>query len=423
MRRIALAGVAVTAGLAVAASVVGCGPDRAGPAGQPRVCGRRSLQPCGFGRATGPERRGRLLVPDQMMDRYAAGSDPPPGAELHRRGAGTAALHRPQRPTTTRWSSTLTWPRGPRPDGRGRRSSATGCCMCRRTIPLHDGRIRAAYAPTPAAQPGRCQAHRPGRPRRQHGLGRPGPGPALRGHRPEGVSEAERRRSGTGSRRTATTRGGAGGYTGGETADGQKIEWKSTEHNIDLYALFSLSPGRPATQAWSAGRPGRGASSRRCGTAKAARLRCRDDQRRRDVSNKAKCPKMSIAGHSWRCWIPRTRRRSPGIVRNLAVDRGTVQRRELLPRRPHRASGSKGPRTWPTRWSSAAIPGTPRRRPGTWPTSPTPRRTGRTATVSGSSPHRGTGSATARAAATTRRCTPGRPPGTSWRPRRSTPSR
>src|SRR3984885_2591600 len=59
-------------------------------------------------------------------------------------------------------------------------------------------------------------------------------------------------------------------------------------------------------------------------------------------------------------------------------------------------------------------------RPGTWPISITPRLTGRTATGSASSPRPRTGSATARAAATTRRCTPGPQPGTSWRRRRST---
>ncbi|MBV8530400.1 MAG: hypothetical protein JO104_03710 [Candidatus Eremiobacteraeota bacterium] len=33
---------------------------------------------------------------------------------------------------------------------------------------------------------------------------------------------------------------GAGGYTGGYTARGAKIEWKSTEHNIDIYAFFTM---------------------------------------------------------------------------------------------------------------------------------------------------------------------------------------
>ncbi len=45
---------------------------------------------------------------------------------------------------------------------------------------------------------------------------------------------------------------GAGGYTGGETAAGQKIEWKSTEHNIDLYAFFSMLAAQTHDPAWSA---------------------------------------------------------------------------------------------------------------------------------------------------------------------------
>jgi hypothetical protein len=45
---------------------------------------------------------------------------------------------------------------------------------------------------------------------------------------------------------------GPGGYTGGETANGQKIGWKSTEHNIDLYALFGLLATETGDSAWSA---------------------------------------------------------------------------------------------------------------------------------------------------------------------------
>jgi hypothetical protein len=45
---------------------------------------------------------------------------------------------------------------------------------------------------------------------------------------------------------------GAGGYTGGETAAGQQIEWKSTEHNIDLYVLFSLLARETGAPVWSA---------------------------------------------------------------------------------------------------------------------------------------------------------------------------
>jgi hypothetical protein len=45
---------------------------------------------------------------------------------------------------------------------------------------------------------------------------------------------------------------GRGGYTGGYLANGTKIRWKSTEHNIDLYALFSLLAAETGQSAWSA---------------------------------------------------------------------------------------------------------------------------------------------------------------------------
>jgi hypothetical protein len=44
---------------------------------------------------------------------------------------------------------------------------------------------------------------------------------------------------------------GAGGYTGGYTSSGTKIEWKSTEHNIDVYVLFRLLARETRNPAWS----------------------------------------------------------------------------------------------------------------------------------------------------------------------------
>ncbi|HEX3670900.1 MAG TPA: hypothetical protein VHT92_04255 [Candidatus Cybelea sp.] len=45
---------------------------------------------------------------------------------------------------------------------------------------------------------------------------------------------------------------GPGGYTGGETARGRKIEWKSTEHNIDVYAFFRMLAAESGESQWSA---------------------------------------------------------------------------------------------------------------------------------------------------------------------------
>jgi hypothetical protein len=45
---------------------------------------------------------------------------------------------------------------------------------------------------------------------------------------------------------------GSGGYTGGLPARGAKIQWKSTEQNLDVYALFSLLATEPGGSAWAA---------------------------------------------------------------------------------------------------------------------------------------------------------------------------
>jgi uncharacterized protein YyaL (SSP411 family) len=50
----------------------------------------------------------------------------------------------------------------------------------------------------------------------------------------------------------ATDTRGAGGYTGGVAPNQAKILWKSTEHNLDLYALFALLARVTRDPAWSA---------------------------------------------------------------------------------------------------------------------------------------------------------------------------
>ncbi len=44
---------------------------------------------------------------------------------------------------------------------------------------------------------------------------------------------------------------GAGGYTGGYTARGMKIKWKSTEHNIDVYAFFAMLATESHQSKWT----------------------------------------------------------------------------------------------------------------------------------------------------------------------------
>lgn len=45
---------------------------------------------------------------------------------------------------------------------------------------------------------------------------------------------------------------GKGGYTGGFTRNGDKLMWKSTEHNIDLYALFTMLAAATHDAGWKA---------------------------------------------------------------------------------------------------------------------------------------------------------------------------
>jgi hypothetical protein len=45
---------------------------------------------------------------------------------------------------------------------------------------------------------------------------------------------------------------GSGGYTGGDSGGGKRIKWKSTEHNIDLFTLFSSLATVTGDPAWSA---------------------------------------------------------------------------------------------------------------------------------------------------------------------------
>jgi hypothetical protein len=117
--------------------------------------------------------------------------------------------------------------------------------------PRHDGRVRAAYAPIPLRGPGDVRAT---------------DASADVGSMAWAGQALTQLYAATG--RQAYLRGaeaignwvqahghdtrGPGGYTGGETANGQKIAWKSTEHNIDLYALFSLLASQTHDSAWSA---------------------------------------------------------------------------------------------------------------------------------------------------------------------------
>ncbi len=117
--------------------------------------------------------------------------------------------------------------------------------------PAADGRIRAAYAPTPLSSPAQIHATEP-----ETDVGNMAwVGQALvqlyiRTRRGAYLKGAERIGDWV-QAHTYDTRG-AGGYTGGETASGSKIMWKSTEHNIDLVSLFSLLATATHDSVWAA---------------------------------------------------------------------------------------------------------------------------------------------------------------------------
>jgi hypothetical protein len=252
MRRLALAGVAVTAGLAVVASATGCGP---GPgrasAGAPKVAGG---QPAPVSASQLDHSvAGAYAFLNLMMDRYTAGSTPRlvqsfTGGVLGQQGFTSSVTYDDALVIDAYLAE------GTRA-GRARAEViGDGLLYVQAHDPAHDGRISAAYAPRPLLGPGDVDATDPA---------------TLAGNMAWAGQALVQLYAATG--RTAYLAGaeaignwvqanchdtrGAGGYTGGETADGQKIEWKSTEHNIDLYVLFTLlarETGTQGAQVWSA---------------------------------------------------------------------------------------------------------------------------------------------------------------------------
>ena len=242
-QRIALACTAVTAGLAVAAiGVAGCGP----------VESRAAMD-----QAVGvPARQLDRSVADaysflsQMMDRYAAGTTP----RLVQSFTG-GVLGQQHFTASETYDDALIIDAYLAAGTAAARSRARvigdGLRYVQANDPRHDGRVRAAYAPTPLRSPADVTAT--------------DSATAVGGMAWAGQALV-RLYAATGGRAYLTAAEaignwvqahcydarGPGGYTGGETANGQKIGWKSTEHNIDLYALFGLLATETGDSAWSA---------------------------------------------------------------------------------------------------------------------------------------------------------------------------
>ena len=242
-QRIALACTAVTAGLAVAAiGVAGCGP----------AASRAAMD-----QAVGvPARQLDRSVADaysflsQMMDRYAAGTTP----RLVQSFTG-GVLGQQHFTASETYDDALIIDAYLAAGTAAARSRARvigdGLRYVQANDPRHDGRVRAAYAPTPLRSPADVTAT--------------DSATAVGGMAWAGQALV-RLYAATGGRAYLTAAEaignwvqahcydarGPGGYTGGETANGQKIGWKSTEHNIDLYALFGLLATETGDSAWSA---------------------------------------------------------------------------------------------------------------------------------------------------------------------------
>jgi hypothetical protein len=249
MRRIALVGAAVTAGLAVAASASGCGlgPGRAS-AGGPGVAGGQPA-PVSAGQLDHSVARAYAFL-NLMMDRHAAGSTPRlvqsfTGGVLGEQGFTSSVTYDDALVIDAYLAE------GTRA-GRARAEViGDGLLYVQAHDPAHDGRIRAAYAPGPLLGPGDVAATDRA---------------SLAGNMAWAGQALAQLYAATG--RAAYLAGaeaignwvqahcrdvrGAGGYTGGETAGGQQIEWKSTEHNIDLYVLFTLLARETGAQVWQA---------------------------------------------------------------------------------------------------------------------------------------------------------------------------
>lgn len=112
-----------------------------------------------------------------------------------------------------------------------------------------DGRVRAAYAPKPLTSPSQVHATDP-----TSDVGNMAwVGQALvqlsarTGDR--AYLDAATRIASWIQRKTYDTRG-AGGYTGGYDGS-SKILWKSTEHNLDIYAFFTMLAARTGDSTWS----------------------------------------------------------------------------------------------------------------------------------------------------------------------------
>jgi hypothetical protein len=232
---------AVVIGLA-AAALAGCGPAGGGAAAGPAP----QVPASQLGRSVADA----YSFLSQMMDRYAAGSTP----RLVQSFTG-GVLGQQHFTASETYDDALVvdaYLAAGTPAGRSRAEVVGhGLLYVQAHDPRHDGRVRAAYTPAPLRGPGDV---RPADAATDVGA------MAWAGQALTQLYAATGRQVylkgaeaiGNWVQAHCHDTRGPGGYTGGETANGQKIAWKSAEHNIDLYALFSQLATQTRDSAWSA---------------------------------------------------------------------------------------------------------------------------------------------------------------------------
>ncbi len=123
--------------------------------------------------------------------------------------------------------------------------------------PAHDGRIRAAYAPVPLStttRHGRQHINVQIRDRTTDIGNMAWVGMALArlyAATGDGAYLAGAESLGSWAVRDCSDPRGAGGYTGGKSANGARIRWKSTEQNVDLFALFTMLRNESGNPQWT----------------------------------------------------------------------------------------------------------------------------------------------------------------------------
>jgi hypothetical protein len=230
----------MTAALAVAVSLGGCGtgghlagPPRLVPTGQLRQSVARAY-----------------AFLDQMTDRYAAGSTP----RLVQSFTG-GTLGQQHFTASQTYDNALVIDAFLASGTATGRSKAVaignGLLRAQASDPRYDGRLRAAYVPAPLGNASVADATNLA---------------TLAGNMAWAALALLQLHAATGRQAYLTgaeaignwvqahcyDQRGPGGYTGGETAAGTAIPWKSTEHNIDLYAFFRLLAAQTRNPAWSA---------------------------------------------------------------------------------------------------------------------------------------------------------------------------